>query len=187
LNLVRGLLLIRNVKQIRAYKNGDFDKYLTEKDKKIINQTIIDEFWYDYSIFKNTFNAIDKVIAKGDVEIWKNWGRMGGKETKMNEYKLAIIPGNPKKTLEKFSRLRKLYYNFGSIKIEESSDSHLIIYFEDFDPDFKIYYYFAQGWLEKFIEQSVGSIITSKILSKSWREDPHTKILFSWSLTQKQN
>ena len=105
---------------------------------------------------------------------------MGGKETTTNEYKLAIILGDPKKSIEKYTRLRNLYYNFGSIQIEEYSSNHLILVYKDFDPDFKIYYHFARGWLEKFLELSIGDQVTSKFLSKSWKKDPHTKILFLW-------
>ena len=178
---VKGTLLVTFVKGIRANKSGVYDKLITDKDKEIVNQKILNSAWYSFETFKNCVNAVSQVVAKGNSEIVKNWGRMYGEIIMKSIYKSAVTEGTPQKAWTSFNRLFKLWFNFGSQFGEFVSDEEVHITYKEFDPDFENYYYLAEGWIARFFELALGKKVISKFIAKSWEGAEETILQFSWN------
>lgn len=178
---VKGTMLVSFVKGIRANKSGVYDKILSEKDREIVSQKILNGAWYPFETFKNCTNAVTQVEAKDNMEIVRKWGRETGEIIMKTIYKSAIAEGNPQKAWTSYNRLFKLWFSFGHQIGDFVSDNEINITFKDFDSDFKNFYYVAMGWIESFFELVLDKKVVSKFLTKSWEGAEETRISISWS------
>jgi hypothetical protein len=76
---IKGALLKYFIINIRANKIGIYDELLTDEEKEIVNQQILDAIWYPFEYYEKAFTAIFKVEAKGDVKEIIEWGYKFGK------------------------------------------------------------------------------------------------------------
>ncbi len=179
---VKGTMLISFVKGIRANKSGVYENLLSEKDKEIVYQKILNGAWYPFETFKNCMNAVTQVEAKNNMEIVRNWGRDTGQTIMETIYKSALSKGDPQKAWRLYQRFFKLWFNFGYQDGDFISENALEVTFKEFDPDFKNFYHIAMGWSERFLELVIDKKVVSKFLAKSWESDEETIIHYSWSL-----
>ena len=168
------------VKAIKANKTGIYDKFITDKDKEVISQTILDSIWYPYEVYKKCLDALCKIDAKEKVETLIQWGRIESEKTMTSVYRLSIVEGNLKSAMEKYRRFHKRVFNFGDIITEFKSDNRMIVTYKDFDRDFKNFYFIALGWIFKFIELCIGVNPSYKLLKKSWEGADETKFEIYW-------
>ncbi|MFX1397984.1 MAG: hypothetical protein ACFFAS_13185 [Promethearchaeota archaeon] len=50
---------------IKADKSGAYDNLLTDEDKEVISERIFDAAWYPFETYKNCFNAVARIFARG--------------------------------------------------------------------------------------------------------------------------
>ena len=176
----KGSLLKYIVIPIRANKTGIYDEILTEEEKKFVNQQILDAVWYPYKYYKNLYNAIGKVEAKGDMEIAIKWGYDQGKVVIKNMYKNLDEKRSPRHALTSYLHLVKLWFNFGAHDGEIVSDNEINVSIGDFDDDFEIFYFSTMGWLKAFFEGYLNTTISAKFLKKAWMGDDKTVYNLTW-------
>ncbi|MBW1845636.1 MAG: hypothetical protein JRI53_12730 [Deltaproteobacteria bacterium] len=174
-------MFIEIVKGIKSDKSGAYDNLLTEEDKNLLSKTILLGSWYPYDVYKRCFNALAQVIAKGDMEICKQWGHAQGEGMIKSVYKSVLKEKNYKTAMEKFISLFKLMYDFGELSVSFISDNEMEVAYKDFDPDFQVSYIVAQGWVEKILEICGCKDVKSKFLVKSWEGAGATALHFSWT------
>ncbi|MFX1237134.1 MAG: hypothetical protein ACFE8P_05370, partial [Promethearchaeota archaeon] len=127
---VKGSMIKIFVKAVRADKSGVYDKYLTDKDKEIISEKIFDSAWYPFETYKNCFNAVATVFARGNLEIIKKWGVDVGKDLMEKIYMPSLARKDLKSSLQLYNRLFKLWFNFGRQSIEFLSDNEVNLTYE---------------------------------------------------------
>ncbi|MBN1800444.1 MAG: hypothetical protein JW891_03005 [Candidatus Lokiarchaeota archaeon] len=176
----KGIFMHYIVTGIKANKTDAYKKLLSKDAKKIISQNILASDWYPFEIYKELLNALAKVEARGDMNIVQNWGRNFGHKAMTELYAQTLEEGNVRKALEKYKRFSRIVFNFNSINLEYISGREIHVSYEDFDPDFEVYYHLAVGWIEKFVEICAGVMPESCFLSKSWEGDGITKFRISW-------
>ncbi len=178
----KGSILIDFVKTIRADKSGVYDSYLTPQDKEIINQRILPSAWYPYETFRRCFEAVFQVLAKGDLEQVKKWGKIYGEAIMGSIYKGLIKQGEPLEYLKKYEIYIRNFFDFGEIKIEEEGPNQVIMHIRGFDKDFPPLYYMMYGWLERSLELCGVKGVKVESLEKSWEGGEETKVRISWEL-----
>ncbi|MFX1275128.1 MAG: hypothetical protein ACFFAT_08805 [Promethearchaeota archaeon] len=178
---VKGALLKFFVKGVRANKSGVYETIIPEEDIKIINTRILDAAWYPFTTFKNSFNAIVKVFAKGDMNIVYKMGYNAGKETIERLYRGPMMKRQLRDAVDSYNNLFKLWFNFGKQYGKIESENELNIYIEEFDPDFEAFYHVARGWMSSFFEGYLDTKVTTKFLEKSWNGDTRTVVNITWN------
>ncbi|MFX1236845.1 MAG: hypothetical protein ACFFAS_04985 [Promethearchaeota archaeon] len=173
---VKGSMLKPFVIGIRADKNGTYDNLLSEEDKEVLKLKILDSAWYPYETYKNTFNAVAKVSARGNMEIVRRWGMERGKEITERMYRGARVKRDLKTAVGLFNRFFKLWFNFGAQAEEMISENEVNLTYVDFDLDFEAFYYTAIGWMEIAFNILIGKKINAKFVTKSWIEKKPTVI-----------
>ncbi|MFX1276592.1 MAG: hypothetical protein ACFFBP_03360 [Promethearchaeota archaeon] len=177
---VKGSMAKFTIKAIKANKNGAYENLLSDKAKEMLKQRILDAAWYPFDVYKECLNALCKVEARDNTKIIHEWGKHFGEILMTSIYKLSIVKGDLKRSIDKYQRFHTLTYNFGKILIEFPTDNQLIVTYRDIDRDFKNWYYLAFGWLERFIEIVIDKKLTLEILKKSWEGDNETQFKLSW-------
>ena len=177
---VKGILLKIFIKSIRANKSGVYDNMITEEDKRIVNQRILDSSWYPYETFKNCFTAVFKVEAKENLNTVIKWGYNYGKQTLERIYKEPMKRADLKSAVDAYNLLFKSWFDFGTQYGELLSDTEVNIVIEDFDRDFIIFYYVAMGWMQSFLEVYLGKKVVTKFLEKSWEGSDKTVFNVTW-------
>ena len=179
---VKGSVLIDFIKTIRADKSGVYEPYLTDEDREIIDQRILPSAWYPYDTFKHCFQAIFEVLAKGDLEKIREWGRMYGEAIMKGIYKGLLKEGDPLHYLKKYNTYLRNFFDFGSIEIKELSENEVEMALKDFDAQFVPAYYMMFGWLERTLEVCGAKNIKFEVLDRAWEGAPETRISISWKM-----
>jgi hypothetical protein len=178
---VKGSILIKIVKIIKFDKSGVYDNLFLEEDKDFLSTTILSATWYPYDVYKRFFNALAQVYAKGDMEAVRQWGHVEGEEMIKSVYKAVLKEKNYKTAMERLQLIFKLMYDFGELVVHFISDNEMEVAYKNYDPDFKVSYYLAQGWIEKILEICECKDVSSKFLVKSWEGAGDTKLHFLWT------
>lgn len=173
---VKGVILKYFIINIRANKTGIYDKILYEEDKKFVKKYILDALWYPFEQFKRLIIAVVKVEAKGDMRIVQKWGYLYGKMNYESIHKNITEKRSLRLAIASYDLLYKLWFDFGNQRGEIISNNEFNITFEEFDREFKEFYYLASGWIKGFFELYLESKISTKFIEKSWEGDQHTTI-----------
>ncbi|MFX1238746.1 MAG: hypothetical protein ACFFAS_13335 [Promethearchaeota archaeon] len=176
----KGTFMQYIVKGIKSNKTGAYNKILSKKAKKLLSQNILPSDWYPFEIYKEFLNALAKVEARESMDVVRSWGHDFGKKAMTELYAQIIEKGDVRSALDKYKRFSRIVFNFGIITIDFISGSDVIVSYRDFDSDFKVYYYLAVGWIEKFVELCTGVMPKSTFLLKSWEGAEITKFRISW-------
>ncbi|MFX1397983.1 MAG: hypothetical protein ACFFAS_13180 [Promethearchaeota archaeon] len=174
--MAKGNVFLIIIKAIKANKSGIYDDLLTEEDKKVLSERIIKSAWYPFEIYKNCFNAIAKVIAQDNMEIVKQWGRNFAKQFLSNLYKKSFSRRGLEISLVLYNRFYKLWFNFGSQVTKLISEHEARLSYKDFDPEFKVFYYMASGFVEYAFSLFTEKEVHTKFVEKSWKGDKITTI-----------
>ena len=177
---VKGTILVPWVKAIKADKSGTFEALLTSNDKEALSKLVLSSSWYPFETYKNCVNAVAKVVAQGDGETIRQWGRAYSDEIMTSVYKRAIKKGDPKAAMDQFAYVFKSMFNFGKVSSEVSSDQEMVVSIEDFEADFELFYHVTRGWLERFMELCLDKEVHSEFVKQSWSGAPLTQIKTSW-------
>jgi hypothetical protein len=178
---VKGSLFVEFVKTIRANKTGIFDRYLTQEDREIISQRILSNIWYPYETFKHCLTAVCEVIAKNDLEVVKEWGRLYGQAIMTTLYVSILKQGNPLSYINHIGLLVRNFFDFGRVEIVIESETRAVYKIFDFDPEYAPVHYLLNGWIERTTEICGAKKLKCETISKSWAGDDCTSIRFSWA------
>ncbi|MFX1275133.1 MAG: hypothetical protein ACFFAT_08830 [Promethearchaeota archaeon] len=178
---IKGSLLKNFVIAIRANRSGVYEEFITDEDWKIINQRILDAAWYPYETFKNCFNAVCKVEAKDNIKIIEQWGYDYGNHILDRIYKEPMRKRDLETAMNSYNGLFKLWFNFGKQHGEIISDNEIHVFIEDFDKDFRLFYYNAIGWMRGFFNKYLSTRVTTEFLEKSWEGADKTVVKITWN------
>lgn len=178
---VKGTLLIDFVKVVRSEKTGLFNPYLTDQDRQIISQRILASEWYPAETYKNLFNAVVKVGAKGDMEMVRQWGRVYGEKIITNIYKTLVADVKPMEVISKYKTIVKRFHDFGETDCDQLSRTSALMTIKNFFPEFEPVFHLIRGWIERNLELSGAKDVKSEFIARSWQGAPATIIKFTWT------
>lgn len=179
---VKGTILIDFVKTIKADSSGAYNAYLNDLDREILHQRLLPSGWYPYQTFKNCFNAVFKVLAKGDLEKVRQWGRVYGEAIITGVYKSIIKEGEPLESLMKYSTHIRNFFDFGEILVEPVEKDQALVRIRGFDPTFQPQYSIMQGWLERSLELCGAKNIRTEVIAATWKGAPETIVKITWQM-----
>src|SRR5690349_436248 len=72
---VKGTLFVDYVRMLRANKEADWSRYLQPGDLEFLSQRIDPSGWYPMESFERMGVAILAEVARGELELVREWGR----------------------------------------------------------------------------------------------------------------
>jgi hypothetical protein len=179
---VKGSVFIDLVRIIKKDKSGVYDKYLTNEDREIISQKMWPSTWYPYETYKRCLKAIFEVVAKNDLEVAKEWGRLVCQAVMTSVYKGLLKGLDPFSFIQQFESINRSLYDFGKTEIVAEGKNQALYKLSSFDAQFVPLYYIMQGWMERGLELCGAKNIKCEFVTKSWKGDPFTSMRFTWTL-----
>jgi len=177
---VKGTILIDFVKTIKADKSGTYDPFLTDEDRKIIDERLLASAWYPYDTFKHCMQAAVHILAKDNMDTVHQWGRMYGEAIVTGVYKGMIKEGRPMESLQKYNSSVRNLFDFGELRVEPKGDNQATMKIRGFDPDFEPQFHMIAGWIERSLELCGAKDIECRFEEKSWEGGDETSLALSW-------
>ena len=177
---VKGSMMMFVVKGVRAAGVENFDRFLTDEDRELLNQRILPINWYPFGPYKRLFEALVAVVARGNTRTVRQWGRDYGSAILDGVYRSIIAPGDPMRSLKNYERRFSSFYDFGSLEVSETGPGAAEVIIRDFDPSWESLYEMIQGWLERTVELAGGRNPRVEFGARSWAGDPSTVYRVSW-------
>ena len=178
---VKGALFLDYVRMVKKRKDVNWGQYLTPEDNKILEQLILPSAWYPLETYQRLGAAVLHEIAKGKVELVRQWGRISMEElTKV--YANLVCAGNPLRSLEIFQLLRTRFFDSEVLEVTPVGDNGARI---KVDATFageaeEAYAYQMLGSFERLLELSGAKNIKYRFSQASRKGDPNTVIEIKW-------
>ncbi len=178
---VKGLLFADYVRMIRSQKNVDWAAHVAREDMFYLRTPIEPLEWYPMETFERLGNAILKVVAGGDVEAVRMWGRISADQLRFALPNL-VAEGNPAETMMRFRVQRATYFDFEALEIPMLVDGHAHVV---------IHYFMGPvaeeaaanqtlGFFERLLELAGATAVHAVLKEKSWRRDERTLLELAW-------
>lgn len=180
--MVKGTMLIDQVRMIRANKQLDWSRFLTPEDWEFIKQTFLPSSWYPLEWYETCGWATFNVLARGDVELVRLRGRVRGKELFQTVYRNLADGKDPMSALERFVSLYSLLFNFSSLEFRRVADKNaqIVHHYNSNRPTGKPYCYQLAGHIDSLIEMTGAKNGKVVFITKRWEGDPVTTFDITW-------
>ncbi len=119
---VKGDAIIKMVKVIRNAKDLPWQDHLTSEDMDIVNSMVLPASWYPAESYQRMLLAVYKLVARGDLEVVRNYGRFAMNELLQGPYGKQLDLNNPYEAVKKFFALRQALINFAKWAVESKGE-----------------------------------------------------------------
>jgi len=177
---VKGSMMMFVVKGVRAAGVEHFEPFLTDDDRRFLAQRILPINWYPFDPYKRLFESLVAVVARGNTQTVRQWGRDYGSAILDGVYRSIIAPGDPMRSLKNYERRFSSFYDFGTLEVKETGPGAAEVAIRDFDPSWESLYQMIQGWLERTVELAGGRDPRVDFTARSWAGDPSTTYRVAW-------
>lgn len=179
---VKGILFVDYVRMIKSKKELDWHMYLKPMDLTYLKERIDDEAWYPMETFERMGVAILRLMALGNIDLVRLWGRLSVEDL-IKTHGTLVIEGDPMESLMRFQVLRRSFFNFEAIYLEYISSDYakLEICYDMGNEAEEAATYQSLGFFERLLEVSGAKDINFKFTSKLWEGDPTTILEISWN------
>lgn len=178
---VRGVLFVDYVRMIRGRKDVDWKGHLATEDLPFLTGHIDPNGWYPMASFERFGVAILDVIAGGQLEGVRMWGRFQV-DVVTKHSPMLLVPGDPRDTLMRFDVLAATFFDQGALRVDDVDDGHAIV---------KVKYGMSPraeetasvqslGFFERLVELSGGRSVNARFKAKAWESGGTTLIELHW-------
>jgi hypothetical protein len=178
---VRGSLFADYVRTIRARTSIDWSRHLAAEDLSFLHQRIQLDAWYPMATFERLGLAILQVVAQGDLEQVRTFGRRTVEHLSALDRALLVV-GDPRESLMRFHVLRRTLFDFEAATVARIHDTEVRV---------QIAYGMSataeeaacqqtMGFFERLVELAGGLSVASRFDARSWRGDPATMLVVTW-------
>ena len=177
---VKGSMLMFVVKGIRGGGIENFERFLTDGDRELAAQKILPISWYPFESYKRMLDALVAVVARGDMNVVRQWGRDYGSTIIDGIYRSTIVDGSPYQSLKKYEQRFASFYDFGVVEVTDAGPGTSEVVLRDFDPEWEAIYQLIHGWFGRTAELAGARNPRVEFTSRSWTGDPHTGYSITW-------
>ena len=180
---VKGTLFVDYVRTLRARRHIDWEPYLAPEDRVWLTQQIEPDHWYPMETFERFGLAILDVIARGDLDLVRQFGRWSI-DGLCAAHPTLLAPNDPSETLMRFRVLRQSFFDFEALVIDEVYDgeaSALVTYGMSPRAE-EAATWQTVGFFERLLEMSGATRVDVRIASATWEDDQPTTIAMMWGM-----
>ncbi|HEY8427945.1 MAG TPA: hypothetical protein VIL20_06200 [Sandaracinaceae bacterium] len=179
---VKGALFADYVRMIRRRKNVDWADYLSPNDLAYLERRIDPDGWYPMATFERLGNAILAVIAGGNVERVRMWGRFQV-EPLVEQYPTLVAHGDPMESLMRFHVLRSTFFDYPAVQIVALTPDHaeIAIDYHMGPTAEEAASYQAMGFFEGLLSLAGAKEVEARFTSRSWCGGGPTRLVVTFS------
>jgi hypothetical protein len=184
---VKGSLLLETARMLRAHKDRDWKKYLSDQDLAVINSRIMPSTWYPLDLYERATYAIFQEIAQGKLEVAWAWGKFVGEDLIKRFYPNLVSLDDMMIALDRFKLIRQQWFklkdpNLNPIEIQKVEKHQAkIILRVDHPTNFEPYTYQTAGTFERMIEMCRKTDVKVIVGSHDWASNhPFAELLTTW-------
>lgn len=177
---VKGSMMMFVVKGVRAAGVEHFEDLLQDEDRAYLEQRILPINWYPFDNYKRLFDSLVAVVARGNIQTVRQWGRDYGSTILEGVYRSVVIPGNPHRSLKNYEQRFGSFYDFGELEVTEIGPGAADLEIRGFDAAWESIYEMICGWLERTVELAGGESPRIDFKARSWVGDPSTIYHITW-------
>jgi hypothetical protein len=179
---VRGILFVDYVRMLRSQKVTLWSAHLAQEDLRYLTERIDPNGWYPMATFERMGNAILKIVAHGNLNAAKMWGRM--QASTLRAANLTLLADNdPVETLQRFVVFRATFFDFDALEVllVHEDEAQIAIAYQMGMPAEEAASLQTVGFFEGLLMLSGARYIQSTFREKSWAGDPRTRVDFTWT------
>ncbi len=179
---VKGILFADYVRMIRAAKIFDWRARLSADDLAYVDENIDPDAWYPMEVFERLGNGIFEVVAQGQLDLVRLWGRVQADELSAQEPRL-VAAGDPIETMQRFRVLRRTYFDFDALTVRMlyQGAAHVEIAYHMGMPAEEAAAFETMGFFERLLEASGARDVRARLAERSWAGDARTRLELSWT------
>lgn len=136
--------------------------------------------WYAFDQFIELNLALDRIFGSGDLSLVRTLGRYSADAHLTTIYRLFYKVGTVKWILARASRLWGLYYDTGMMHVDMYPGREVGLRLEGFDTPHRAHCVAVWGWVERSVELSGGSQVSSQELACRLHGDSNCRLRVSW-------
>jgi hypothetical protein len=178
---VKGTLFIDYVRMLRAHKDVSWAELFAAEDVRYLSERIQLESWYPMATFERMGLAILNVIANGQLELVKEWGRASVDGLRETNGQL-LVSGDARESLMRFHVLRRSFFDFSALDVRSISDgaAKIEIRYQMGDVAEEAASVQTLGFFERMLEVAGATERHAVFASKSWEGDSTTTLELRW-------
>jgi len=179
---VKGTVFVDYVRVLRGRKDVDWSKILKPADLGFLVQRIEPDGWYPMVTFERMGLAILDVIVHDDLEIARGFGR-ASIDWLCQRHPNLVAPGDPRDSLMRFQVLRRSFFDYPALEIDQISDGEASIHI-----DYRMSpraeeaaSWQTLGFFERLLEVAGATDVRAWFSSRSWAGDLVTRADLTWT------
>jgi len=151
---MKGSLMLGYVKFFKSVKDERMPSYLTDQDRQVLAERILQSSWYPAETARHVIRALFEVAGKENPDAARQWGRFSAQSIVPTTYKSFIKPGDPSETLKSFRRIILTFVDVEGFQVEEEKPGLLRARIADpgDDPIFIPFVHMLAGFIEGLVE-----------------------------------
>jgi hypothetical protein len=134
---------------------------LQPDSRLVVERRILKSAWYPFEAFLDVTVCIDKLFGVGDLALCKELGRFGADANLPTLYRLFYILGSVRWIMDRAAALWGVNYDSGKLAIEHIEPGLTVMHIEGFATPHRAHCLALQGWAERSVELSGGTVLAS--------------------------
>lgn len=169
-NKMKGSLMIGFVRFFKSLKNEKLNAYLNDEDRKILQERLLQFIWYPGETARHIIKALFEVVAQGNPESSRQWGKFSALEVVPTIYKNFLKPGDPFESLKSFRRIFLTFMDLKGLIVAEEKPGLGKLYILDpgDDPIIVPFVYMMTGFIEGVLELAGAKEINCAIKREAY-------------------
>ncbi|MHB8876841.1 MAG: hypothetical protein ACYC8T_24355 [Myxococcaceae bacterium] len=178
---VKGALFVDYVRMLRVCKDVDWSRHLTAEDLPYLSARVDPAGWYPMETFERMGLAILAVIAGGELERVREWGRSSIDWLNETQPQL-VVRNDARETLMRFQVLRRALFDFGALEVSELSDNsaRVQVSYRMGDIAEEAASLQTLGFFERLLELTGAGDVQASFTGRAWAGAPVTSLELRW-------
>lgn len=179
---VKGTMLLDYIRMIKSSPDKDWKKYLLPEDWEVVNGRVLPSMWYSFDTFQRCGMAAFYIIAGGNLDTVRAWGKISFGYLLENIYKSIVKDSDPLKAIERFIIMRGQFFNFAAFAFEKIDEKHALVKLTmgTKDPGIEPYSMQLAGGFERLVELCGGRNAKVELKDKEWKGAANTVFDIKW-------
>jgi len=174
---VKGSMLVLLVKAIRADRSGRLLAAVPAEHREAVGGMILPIRWYPFELYQALQDTLVRVLAAGDMEIVRQWGRVTAEDAMTTTYSAVLRQGDPIGTLANYESFFRRFFEGTEFVVQPLGGDRALVRVAGFPPDWQPIYHVIRGWLEKTLELVGARGPQVDFRARSWEGHAPTEYL----------
>jgi len=180
---VKGVLFVDYVRMLRGLKGVDLRPLLPPEDLALLAERIDPVAWYPMDAFERLGNVILRLVARGDLQAVRMWGRFSVDALRFANKGLVHV-GDPIETINRFRVLRSTFFDFSALDVLmlHDDEAHIEVRYHMGDTAEEAAAMQTLGFFERLLEYAGAREVEAGFAERSWAGAARTVLTLHWGM-----